>query len=48
MDARDITAKIICKMGGKIIGKSIPFYEGTVTPIVLYKNDFLKSKTETY
>jgi predicted GNAT family N-acyltransferase len=47
MDARDITAKIICKMGGKIIGKPTPFYEGTVTPIVLYKNDFFKSKTET-
>ncbi len=40
MDARDATVKIICSMGGKIIGKPIEFYDGTVTPIVLDEKEF--------
>lgn len=40
MDARDATVKIICNMGGEIIGKPIQFYDGTVTPIVLKEKDF--------
>ena len=40
MDARDATVKIICNMGGKIVGKPIEFYDGTVTPIILCENEF--------
>lgn len=40
MDARDATVKIICNMGGKIVGEPIRFYDGTVTPIVLYEKEF--------
>ncbi len=42
MDARDATVKIICNMGGEIIGKPIEFYDGTVTPIVLIEKEFKK------
>lgn len=44
MDARDITVKIVCDMGGKIIGKSTNFYESSVTPVVLYKKDYYRRK----
>lgn len=40
MDARDITVKIVCEMGGKVIGKPYKFYEGNVTPVVLKKADY--------
>ena len=40
MDARDATVKIICNMGGRIFGKPIEFYDGTVTPIVLEEKEF--------
>lgn len=40
MDARDATVKIICNMGGKIIGEPAEFYDGTVTPVILYKEDY--------
>lgn len=39
-DARDITATIICKMGGQIVGEPQPFYVGTVTPVVLKKSNY--------
>lgn len=42
MEARDITKAIVCKMGGRVVGKSVPFYEGTITPILLHKEDFYK------
>lgn len=40
MEARDITAKIVCKMGGQIVGEPQPFYVGTVTPVILRKNNY--------
>ena len=43
MDARDITVKIVCGMGGKIVGEPYKFYEGNVTPVVLTKDDFTKA-----
>ena len=42
MDARDITVKIICGMGGKIIGKPTLFYNSNVTPVVLYRKDYYR------
>ena len=44
MDARDTTVKIICSMGGKIIGQPTEFY-GTVTPVVISKKDYKKGNT---
>ncbi len=43
MDARDATVKIICNMGGQIVGKPMEFYDGTVTPIVLYEKEFRRN-----
>ncbi|MFR1723695.1 GNAT family N-acetyltransferase [Emergencia timonensis] len=40
LEAREATVKIICSMGGKIMGQTTNFYEGTVTPLVLYKQDY--------
>lgn len=40
MEARDITAAMVCAMGGTIVGKTVPFYKGTVTPVVLTKERF--------
>jgi predicted GNAT family N-acyltransferase len=40
MDARAVTVKIICDMGGKIIGPPTKFYDGTVTPVIIYKGDY--------
>lgn len=43
MDARDVTVKIVCGMGGKIVGEPYKFYGGNVTPILLTRDDFLKA-----
>lgn len=40
MEAREITTRIVCKMGGKITGEPRPFYVGTITPVVLKKSDY--------
>ena len=37
IDARETTVKILCGMGGRITGAPVPFYVGTVTPMVLEK-----------
>ena len=34
--------KIVCQMGGKIIGKPYEFYKGNVTPVLLTKSDYRK------
>ena len=43
MDARDATVKIVCGMGGKIVGEPYKFYEGNVTPVILTRDDFLNA-----
>lgn len=40
LDARDATVKIVCSMGGKIVGEPYPFHKGNVTPMILKKEDF--------
>ena len=42
MDARDATVKIVCGMGGRVVGEPYKFYEGNVTPVVLEKTGYLK------
>ena len=42
MEARDITVSIVKKLGGRVIGEPVPFYEGTVTPVVMEKTDSLQ------
>lgn len=44
MDARDATVKIVCRMGGKIIGKPYKFYKGNVTPVLLTKSDYRENR----
>lgn len=41
IEARDITVNLLEKLGGKAVGKPIDFYEGSVTPMILTKYDFL-------
>lgn len=43
MEARDVSVVILKKLGGKVVGEPIKFYDGTVTPMVLNKKDFLNS-----
>ena len=40
MDARDATVKIVCSMGGKVVGAPYKFFEGNVTPVVLRREDY--------
>ena len=40
MTARDSTVKIVCNMGGQIVGEPYEFYDGNVTPIILRKNNY--------
>jgi predicted GNAT family N-acyltransferase len=44
IDARDATVKIICGMGGIIIGNPTKFYDGTVTPVILSKKDYCNNE----
>lgn len=46
MTARDTTVKIVCGMGGEIVGESYLFYGGNVTPVVLKKEKYSKSAAE--
>ena len=41
LTARESTVRIFRKMGGVITGEPIPFFEGTVTPLVLRKTDYI-------
>ncbi len=41
MDVRDATVKIVCGMGGHIVGEAYKFYEGNVTPVVLERKDYV-------
>ena len=34
-EARDTTVHIVEKLGGKITGDPVPFYDGNVTPMIL-------------
>jgi len=40
MEARAVTAEIVCNMGGQIIGEPEPFYVGTITPVILRKSNY--------
>lgn len=42
MEARDAAVKIICGMGGTIIGNPVPFYKGNVTPVVISRENFYR------
>ncbi|WP_333648504.1 GNAT family N-acetyltransferase [Lacrimispora sp.] len=42
MEAREATVKIICGMGGKIVGKPVSFYEGTITPVLICEEDYYR------
>ncbi|MHA7057210.1 GNAT family N-acetyltransferase [Aquimarina sp. M1] len=41
IDARDITVKMISKIGGKIIGETTDFYGTAITPMIIQKKDFV-------
>ena len=40
MEARDITAKLVCRMGGQTVGNPQQFYMGTITPVVLKRSSY--------
>ena len=37
-EARDTTVHIVEKLGGKITGDPVPFYDGNVTPMIIKKH----------
>jgi ribosomal protein S18 acetylase RimI-like enzyme len=41
LTARESTVHIFCKMGGEITGEPVPFFEGTVTPVILRKESYV-------
>lgn len=41
MEARETTVRIVCAMGGRIVGEPAAFYRGTVTPVVLERQAYL-------
>lgn len=41
LTARESTVRIFQKLGGTVTGEPMPFFEGTVTPLTLYKNDYI-------
>ena len=44
LEARDVTVALIRKVGGKVTGGAQDFYGQPVTPMVLYKADFLENQ----
>ena len=40
MEAREATVAIICRLGGRVVGKPVAFYKGTVTPVRLHRDDY--------
>ncbi len=40
MEARDVTVRLVCAMGGEITGESYPFFIGNATPLVLRKSAY--------
>lgn len=40
VEARDVTVGIIEKLGGKVTGKPIKFFGGTITPMTITKSNF--------
>lgn len=47
-EARDITVKMLRKLGSEIIGESVNFYGDSVTPIKIKKCDFIKAGDEIH
>ena len=41
LTARESTVRIFRKLGGTVTGDPIPFFEGTVTPLILRKADYI-------
>lgn len=41
LEARDVTVKILQKIGGKIIDNPVDFYGDLVTPVILKKSDYI-------
>ena len=41
LTARESTVRIFLKLGGIVTGEPEPFFEGTVTPLVLRKADYI-------
>ena len=40
MEARDVTVRLVCAMGGEIVGEPSPFFVGDVTPVLLEKSAY--------
>lgn len=40
MEGREVTVKLVTGMGGKIVGETVPFYAGTITPMILRREDY--------
>lgn len=43
-EARDITVKMLGKLGCEVTGEPVNFYGDSVTPIIIKKSDFIQAK----
>ena len=43
MEARAITVKMILAMGGEVVGETVPFFKGTLTPMILEREAYQKA-----
>lgn len=43
-EARDITVKMLSKLGCEMTGEPVNFYGDSVTPIIIKKSDFIRAK----
>lgn len=43
MEARPVTVGILQKLGAEAVGEPFPFYRGTVTPLLLTREAFLRN-----
>lgn len=46
MHARDTTVKLVCGMGGRVVGEPYEFYGANVTPVLLTREGFLRAQAD--
>ena len=43
MEARAITVKLVKSVGGRVVGETVPFFGGTITPMTLEREAYRKA-----
>lgn len=40
MEGRPVTVDLVTQLGGQVVGETVPFFNGTITPLILRKSDY--------